>query len=235
MFRVTIKNLLARKFRLVLTSIAVMLGVAFMAGTFVLTDTMAAVFDDLFTDVNKGVDVAVRKARPRSTDTRWAGYAGDPRAVRRIAARAPSRGVDGRRGRARASVQGLALVVTLGRRPARRCDQPSGADARRFLGPERRVSEAFAATASPRSAAPNDAEPGRARRGDRGGRRDLEGRASSLRASPATCTRRTGAGRRSSSIHRRSSTSSLSSSSDRSAISPGRRSPRSTRRPRRSS
>ena len=33
-----------------------------MAGTFVLTDTMGRVFDDLFVDVNEGVDVAVRGA-----------------------------------------------------------------------------------------------------------------------------------------------------------------------------
>ncbi|MSO78969.1 MAG: hypothetical protein EXQ79_05125 [Acidimicrobiia bacterium] len=64
MLRVTIKNLFARKFRLVLTSIAVVLGVAFMAGTFVLTDTLGNVFDGLFADVNRGVDVAVRGRRP---------------------------------------------------------------------------------------------------------------------------------------------------------------------------
>jgi putative ABC transport system permease protein len=58
--RLTIKNLAARKLRLALTAFAVVLSVAFMAGTFVLTDTMGAVFDDLFADVNKGVDVAVR-------------------------------------------------------------------------------------------------------------------------------------------------------------------------------
>ena len=42
MWNVTLKGLLAKKFRLVLTSIAVVLGVAFMSGTFVLTDTSAA-------------------------------------------------------------------------------------------------------------------------------------------------------------------------------------------------
>ena len=57
---VTLKNLFARKFRLVLTSLSVVLGVAFMAGTFVLTDTLGNVFDQLFVDVNRGVDVAVR-------------------------------------------------------------------------------------------------------------------------------------------------------------------------------
>ncbi|MEX2255618.1 MAG: ABC transporter permease [Acidimicrobiia bacterium] len=60
MLKVTLKNLFARKFRLVLTSLAVVLGVAFMSGTFVLTDTLGQVFDDLFADVNRGVDVDVR-------------------------------------------------------------------------------------------------------------------------------------------------------------------------------
>ena len=64
MLRVTLKNLFARKFRLVLTSIAVILGVAFMAGTFVLTDTLGNVFDGLFADVNRGIDVAVRNKEP---------------------------------------------------------------------------------------------------------------------------------------------------------------------------
>ena len=40
MFRLTLKELLAKKLRLLTTALAVMLGVAFMAGTLVLTDTM---------------------------------------------------------------------------------------------------------------------------------------------------------------------------------------------------
>jgi putative ABC transport system permease protein len=48
MWRATFRGLAAKKFRLVLTSLAVVLGVAFMAGTFVLTDTLGSVFDDLF-------------------------------------------------------------------------------------------------------------------------------------------------------------------------------------------
>jgi putative ABC transport system permease protein len=62
--RVTLKNLFARKFRLVLTSVAVVLGVAFMAGTFVLTDTLGSVFDSLFADTTKGVDAVVRAREP---------------------------------------------------------------------------------------------------------------------------------------------------------------------------
>ena len=48
MGHVTLKNLFAKKLRLVLTSLAVVLGVAFMSGTFVLTDTLGSVFDNLF-------------------------------------------------------------------------------------------------------------------------------------------------------------------------------------------
>ncbi|MCJ7437199.1 MAG: ABC transporter permease, partial [Acidimicrobiia bacterium] len=64
MIRLTLKNLFARKFRLALTSVAVILGVAFMDGTFVLTDTLGGVFDSLFVDANKGVDTVVRAREP---------------------------------------------------------------------------------------------------------------------------------------------------------------------------
>lgn len=61
MLHVTIKGLLAHKLRLALTALAVVLGVAFMAGSLVLTDTIRAVFDNLFTEVNVGTDAIVRK------------------------------------------------------------------------------------------------------------------------------------------------------------------------------
>jgi len=64
MGRVTLKNLLARKFRLVLTSLAVIIGVGFMAAGFVLTDTLGNVFDDLFVDASKGIDAMVRAKEP---------------------------------------------------------------------------------------------------------------------------------------------------------------------------
>ena len=60
MYRTTLKSLLARKWRLVITSFAVILGVAFMAGTLVLTDTMGNTFDNLLADVNEETDVHVR-------------------------------------------------------------------------------------------------------------------------------------------------------------------------------
>ena len=60
MFRTTLKNLAAHKLRLLTTSLAVLLGVAFMAGTLVLTDTIGKTFDDLFADANEGTDAFVR-------------------------------------------------------------------------------------------------------------------------------------------------------------------------------
>ncbi|HEX2272768.1 MAG TPA: FtsX-like permease family protein, partial [Acidimicrobiales bacterium] len=61
MFRVTVKGLLAHKLRLAATALAVMLGVAFMAGTLVLTDTISRTFDDLFGDVFADTDAVVRQ------------------------------------------------------------------------------------------------------------------------------------------------------------------------------
>ncbi len=60
MWRATIKSLFARKVRLGLTALAVVLGVGFMAGTYVLTDTMNKAFDELFTTATKNTDVVVR-------------------------------------------------------------------------------------------------------------------------------------------------------------------------------
>ena len=60
MFHLTLKNLAARKLRLLTTSFAVLLGVAFMAGTLVLTDTIGKTFDGLFADANNGTDAYVR-------------------------------------------------------------------------------------------------------------------------------------------------------------------------------
>jgi putative ABC transport system permease protein len=60
MFRTAIKGLIAHKLRLVATVVAITLGVAFTAGTLVLTDTIGKTFDDLFGDVYQGTDAVVR-------------------------------------------------------------------------------------------------------------------------------------------------------------------------------
>ncbi|HTQ89820.1 MAG TPA: FtsX-like permease family protein [Streptosporangiaceae bacterium] len=60
MFKIIMHGLLARKFRLFATALAVTLGVAFMAGTLVLTDTFGQTFNDLSAGVYKGTDAVVR-------------------------------------------------------------------------------------------------------------------------------------------------------------------------------
>lgn len=68
MFRLTLRGLWAHKLRFALTGVAVVLGVAFMAGTTVLTDTMARSFDAVFTTANDGVDVVVQRPTEFETD-----------------------------------------------------------------------------------------------------------------------------------------------------------------------
>lgn len=60
MFKVAFKGVMARKGRVLTTAIAVLLGVAFVTGTLVLSDTITRVFNDLFADVNDGTDAVVR-------------------------------------------------------------------------------------------------------------------------------------------------------------------------------
>ncbi len=63
MWWVTVRGLTARKLRFLLTAIAVVLGVAFISGTLVLTATIQRSFDDLFSDINRGTDAVVRSPR----------------------------------------------------------------------------------------------------------------------------------------------------------------------------
>lgn len=58
--RTSLKSIAARKLRLLATSVAVLLGVAFMAGTFVLTDTIGRSFDQLFDEIYADTDTVVR-------------------------------------------------------------------------------------------------------------------------------------------------------------------------------
>ncbi len=60
MFRMSIRNLVAKKLRLFTTTLAIVLGVAFTTGTMILTDTMVESLDDAVADFNDGVDVVVR-------------------------------------------------------------------------------------------------------------------------------------------------------------------------------
>ena len=57
MLKATLRSLAAHKLRLVLSGLAVVLGVAFVAGTLVFTDTLKKTFDDLFTQTTSDVVV----------------------------------------------------------------------------------------------------------------------------------------------------------------------------------
>jgi len=68
MLKIAWRGLLAHKVRLVATVLAVVLGVAFMAGTQVFTDTFSKSFDDIFADVNRGTDAVVRSTQKIERD-----------------------------------------------------------------------------------------------------------------------------------------------------------------------
>ncbi len=59
MLTMTVRGLAARKLRSTLTALAVFFGVAMIAGTLMLTDSVNSSFDDIFADANSGVDVSV--------------------------------------------------------------------------------------------------------------------------------------------------------------------------------
>ncbi|HZM41682.1 MAG TPA: hypothetical protein VFB94_21340, partial [Acidimicrobiales bacterium] len=60
MLQVALRGLMAHKSRLITTFLAVALGVAFVSGVLVLTDTVNRTFDDLFSDVFRDTDAVVR-------------------------------------------------------------------------------------------------------------------------------------------------------------------------------
>jgi putative ABC transport system permease protein len=63
-FRATIASLLGHKLRLALTAVAIVLGVGFVTGTYVLTDTLGAFFDSVFNEATQGTDAVVRPRQP---------------------------------------------------------------------------------------------------------------------------------------------------------------------------
>ena len=56
----TLRGMVAHKMRLVLTTASIALGVAFLAGTLILTDTMSLAFTQLFGKIGAGTDAVVR-------------------------------------------------------------------------------------------------------------------------------------------------------------------------------
>src|SRR5579859_1174424 len=80
MWKATIRSLMAHKLRLILTGLAIILGVGFVTGTLVLKDTLNATFDTLFKGINAGIDVQVRspKTFSESGDQRGGGTVHQP-------------------------------------------------------------------------------------------------------------------------------------------------------------
>jgi putative ABC transport system permease protein len=66
--KVALRGLAARKLRALTTWLAIFLGVALVAGTYVLTDTINASFNDIFTESLKGTDVAITTRQDIQTD-----------------------------------------------------------------------------------------------------------------------------------------------------------------------
>ena len=62
MWRLTLRNTVARRARLALTLLAVLLGVTFVTGSLILTDTSRTLLDQQFRTATAGVDLTVRRA-----------------------------------------------------------------------------------------------------------------------------------------------------------------------------
>jgi putative ABC transport system permease protein len=59
-----LKGLLSRKLRTALTALAIVLGVAMISGTYVLTDSIDQAFDKIFTDIRKGSNAVISGKSP---------------------------------------------------------------------------------------------------------------------------------------------------------------------------
>ena len=80
--------MLGRKLRTALTALAIVLGVAMVSGTFVLTDSIDKAFDTIFTDIYRGTDATVTGKSAFDVCGRHRQHRA---AVRRVAARRGAR------------------------------------------------------------------------------------------------------------------------------------------------
>ncbi len=68
MTKVSLRGLAQRKLRAFVTMLAVLLGVAFIAGSYVLTDTINRSFDEIFDVAYAGTDVAISASTTGQSD-----------------------------------------------------------------------------------------------------------------------------------------------------------------------
>src|SRR3954468_3467973 len=68
MIRAELRGLLGRKLRTILTAVAIILGVAMVSGTFVLTDSIDKAFNSIFTDSRQGSDAVATGKSATSTN-----------------------------------------------------------------------------------------------------------------------------------------------------------------------
>src|SRR5262245_29109723 len=114
MARLSLRNLRGHVGRYVLTFLAVVIGVGFVAGVVTLTDTISRTFDDLFSGLNAGTDVAVRGKAQFDIAPQFGGGVARPRVRADLIERV--RQVDGVAA-AEGSVQGYARPIGPDGRP----------------------------------------------------------------------------------------------------------------------
>ena len=69
MIRAELRGLFGRKLRTILTAVAIILGVAMVSGTFVLTDSIDKAFNTIFTDSRQGSDAVITGKAATSTNS----------------------------------------------------------------------------------------------------------------------------------------------------------------------
>lgn len=107
MLRLTLASVRGHFVRFLLTAFAVMLGVSFVAGTFVLRDSIDNALNSLFTQALKGVDVQVRGVESAGGD---GGQGGTGRVALPLTLEKTLAAVDGV-ARASADIQGTAVIA----------------------------------------------------------------------------------------------------------------------------
>src|SRR6059058_5897866 len=78
MTKVALRGLLGRKLRAALTAIAIVLGVAMVSGTYILTDTIKSAFSTVFTRAYQNADAVITGKSAIGTDNNNGGRAIPP-------------------------------------------------------------------------------------------------------------------------------------------------------------